>query len=60
MTQICLYFLDTGEPHAGILIVPQQQYSIGECLRGMMKLVASKTPEEAINQICFLGNFLRD
>lgn len=57
--QLHIQFLEADEPHAGVLIIPQQQYSIGECLRGIMKFISSQNSEEVVSQIYFLGNFLR-
>ena len=58
--QLHRQFLEAGDNHSGILIIPQQQYSIGDCLRGIMQLVISKTAEEANNELYFLGNLLRN
>ncbi|MGA1411713.1 MAG: DUF5615 family PIN-like protein [Prochlorotrichaceae cyanobacterium] len=58
--QLHRQFLEAGDNHSGILIIPQQQYSIGDCLRGIMQLVISKTAEEAKNELYFLGNLLRN
>lgn len=45
--------------HAGILVVPKQSYSIGEQLRGILNLIATKSAEEMINQLEFLGAYIR-
>lgn len=57
--ELHVQFLDKKEPHAGILIIPQQQYSIGECLRGLMQFIATHHTESLINQIYFLSHFLK-
>jgi hypothetical protein len=57
--QLHIQFLETNETHAGILIIPQQQYSIGECLRGLMKFIFAHNAESVTNQIYFLSSFLR-
>jgi predicted nuclease of predicted toxin-antitoxin system len=58
--QLHVQFLETSELHCGILIISQQQYSVGQCLRGIMKFLSSKTPAEASQQIFFLSHFLKD
>jgi hypothetical protein len=47
-------FLTAGESHAGI-IVAQQRSSIGDQLRGVLKLIAAKSAEDMLNQIVFLS-----
>lgn len=51
-------FLSEGLPHAGIALL-QQDYSIGEQVRGIMGLVTDKTVEEMQNQLVFLNQYLR-
>ena len=40
--------------HAGIVLAPQQQYSVGQQLRGLLKLAADKSALEMANQLVFL------
>lgn len=43
--------------HSGIIVAPQQRYSIGEELRLLMRLIASVTAEEMRNRIEFLSSW---
>jgi Domain of unknown function (DUF5615) len=45
--------------HAGIVLAPQQQYSIGQQLRGLLKLVASCSAAEMENQLVFLSAYIQ-
>jgi len=46
-----------GREHAGIILVPQQRYSIGEQLRRIRLLRASVTAEGVRNRVEFLSNW---
>jgi hypothetical protein len=50
--------LTIGKSHAGIIVVPRQRYSIGDQLRGLLNLSKSKTAEDLVDQLVFLGNHL--
>jgi hypothetical protein len=47
--------LSRGESHAGIVVAPQQQYTVGEQMRRLLRLVAARSAEEMKNQIEHLG-----
>jgi hypothetical protein len=47
-------FLTDGEPHAGIILA-QQRYSVGDQLRGVLKLIATQSAVDMLNQIVFLS-----
>jgi Domain of unknown function (DUF5615) len=49
--------LTVGESHGGIILAPQQQYSIGEQLRRLLKLIAAKSAEDMNNQVEFLSKW---
>lgn len=51
-------FLTEGKSHAGIILVQQQRYGIGEISRGILRLIAAKSAEEMINQIEFISNWI--
>jgi hypothetical protein len=53
-------FMLKAKNHSGIVLVPQQQYSIGQQLRGLLKLAANQSAEEMINQLVFLSTYLVD
>ena len=50
-------FTAAGRRHAGMILVPQQRYSVGEQLRRILRLRASITAESIRNQIEFLSNW---
>ncbi len=43
-----------GKSHAGIILARQQRYSVGEQMRRLLKLVATKSAEEMRNGVEFL------
>jgi hypothetical protein len=53
-------YMAQGKTHAGIILAPQQQYSIGQQLTGLLKLVAAQSAEEMVNHIVFLNSYLRN
>jgi len=50
-------WITAGRPHAGIIVAPQQQYSIGEELRRMMRLINGRTAEQMQNRLEFLSSW---
>jgi DNA-binding transcriptional MerR regulator len=51
--------LAVGGSHSGIIVAPRQSYSVGEQLRGLLNLIRSKSAEEMMNQLEFLGTYIR-
>lgn len=49
--------LARGGIHAGIVVCPQQRYAVGEEMRRLLKLVATKSAEELRNQFEFLSGW---
>ena len=49
-----------GKTHAGIILAPQQQYSIGQQLTGLLKLVADNSSEDMIDKLIFLNSYLKN
>ena len=47
--------LAQGRSHAGIILAQQQHYSVGDLMRRLLKLIASKSAEEMQNQVEFLS-----
>mgnify|MGYP001340657335 CR=1 FL=1 len=43
--------------HAGIILAKQQHYSVGEQMRRLLKLIATKPAEEMTNEIEFLTSW---
>lgn len=50
-------WLAAGRSHAGIILVPQQRFSIGEQLRRILRLRASVTSEDMKDRVEFLNNW---
>ena len=50
--------LEQSQPHAGI-ILSRQNYSIGDQLRGLLQLMATKSAEAMENHVEFLGAWIR-
>ena len=50
-------FLSRGESHSGIVLAPQQRYSIGERIRRILALIAVKSAEEMQDCVEYLGNW---
>lgn len=44
-----------GKSHAGIILMRQQRYSVGEQMRRILKLAASKSADEMRNRVEFLS-----
>jgi Domain of unknown function (DUF5615) len=57
--QLHTEFLSREESHAGIALL-SQDYSVGEQVRAIMELTAHKTAEEMMNQLEFLGKYLKN
>jgi predicted nuclease of predicted toxin-antitoxin system len=49
--------LAQGKSHAGIILAPQQRYSIGERVRRLLKLIAAKTADQMHDQVEFLSDW---
>lgn len=48
-------FLEQNKGHMGIILANQQQYSVGEQMRRILRLSAAKTGEEMKNRVEFLS-----
>jgi hypothetical protein len=51
-------YLVEGKTHAGIILARQQQYSVGEQLRRLLKLAAARSAEAMKNQVEFLSAWI--
>ena len=49
--------LGAGKEHAGMILSPQQKFSVGEQLRRILHLRAATTADGMRNQVEFLGNW---
>ena len=43
--------------HAGIIVTPQQRFSVGEQLRRIVRLSAARSAEQMSNRLEWLGNW---
>jgi hypothetical protein len=50
-------FLTQGKRHAGIVLMPQQRFSMGERMRRLLHLVAGRTAEQMQNRLEFLSDW---
>lgn len=50
-------YIVEGKSHSGIILSRQQAYSVGEQLRRLLKLIATKSAEDMQNHIEFLGHW---
>ena len=51
-------WMASNQHHAGMVLVPQQRYSIGDQLRGLLRLVNARTAEEMLGRIEYLSNWV--
>lgn len=47
-------WMQLGQEHAGIIIVPRQRYSVGEQLRRLFAVINRRSAENMRNEIVFL------
>ncbi|BAY29452.1 hypothetical protein NIES2107_12950 [Nostoc carneum NIES-2107] len=53
-------FLSEEQSHAGMILVQQQRYSVGELMRGILRLIAAKSAAEMQNQVVFLSTWIEE
>lgn len=51
-------FLTRGESHAGIILAVQQRHSVGDQIRGFLRLHAALAAEDMINRVEFLTHWI--
>ncbi|BBD59078.1 hypothetical protein NIES2109_18570 [Nostoc sp. HK-01] len=51
-------FLSKEKSHAGMILVQQQRYSVGELMRGILRLITAKSAAEMQNQVEFLTTWI--
>jgi hypothetical protein len=56
--QLHTILLERGLSHAGMIPAPQQRYGIGDLMRGVLKLINTKSLEEMQGQIEFLSDWI--
>jgi hypothetical protein len=47
--------LATGKSHAGIILIPQQRYTVGDQMRRVLKLIAVRSAADMQNHVEFLS-----
>ncbi len=52
-------WISAGREHAGMILAPQQRFSVGELWRRILRLRAAMTAENMRNHAEFLGNWGR-
>ena len=52
-------YLAAGEHHAGIILAPQQRYSVGEQMRRLLRLIAVRSAEDMRDRVEFLNEWGR-
>lgn len=50
--------IEQGFSHAGIILAPQQRYGIGDLMRGVLRLINTKSSAEMQGQLEFLSNWI--
>lgn len=53
-------YMVRGKTHTGIILAQQRKYSIGQQLKGLLKLVAALSAEEMVNKLVFLNSYLKN
>jgi hypothetical protein len=56
--QLHSLFLAEARVHSGIILVPQQRYSIGEQRRGLLRLINQRSAESLVSQLIFLSAYI--
>ena len=50
-------WINSGREHAGMILAPQQRYSVGEQLRRILRIRASASTHSMRNRVEFLGSW---
>ena len=48
-------YMSQGKQHAWLILIPQQRYSVGEQVRRLLKLIATRSAESMVTQVEFLS-----
>ena len=49
-------YLAMGNPHAGLILARQQQYSVGDQMRRILRLIATESAEDMQTWVEFLSD----
>jgi predicted nuclease of predicted toxin-antitoxin system len=55
--QLHTEYMAQGKDHAGIILIHQQHFSIGEQVRRLLRLMQSRSAEAMVNNIEYLSNW---
>lgn len=55
--QLHAEYMVQGKDHAGIILIHQQQFSIGEQMSRLLRLMQSRSAEALVNNIEYLSNW---
>lgn len=55
--QLHTYYLSAGKGHSGIILSPQQRYSVGEQMRRLLRLSATLSAQAMQNRLEFLSSW---
>lgn len=50
-------FLQEGKSHAGLILAPQQRYSVGEQMRRILRISGKRSSAEMRNRVEFLSHW---
>ena len=50
--------IEEGLSHGGIILAPQQRYSIGDLMRGVLKLINTKSSVEMQGKLEFISHWI--
>ncbi|MEO0888004.1 MAG: hypothetical protein AAFY54_19045, partial [Cyanobacteria bacterium J06648_10] len=50
--------LEQGLSHTGIVLALQQRYGVGEMMRGVLKLINTRSAEEMKDRVEFLSSWI--
>lgn len=51
------YWISQNRTHAGIVVAPQQRYSVGEEMRRIMRLISQRAAEEMLGRLEFISGW---
>ncbi len=56
--QLHTLLLEQELSHPGMILAPQQRYGIGDLLRGVLRLINTKSAEQMVGQVEFLSDWV--
>lgn len=52
-------YIEQSLEHSGVIVAERQSYSVGDQLRGIKRLISTKSAEEMRNKLVFIGAYIR-